>query len=365
MEVIRWGILGTGYAAAKFAQGLKILSGAKLLAVGSRKRETADGFAVKFDVPRKYSRYEELAADKDIDIVYIATPHVFHKSHCLLCLESGKAVLCEKPFTINAQEAKEVIGLARKKRLFCMEGMWTRFIPLIQKTREWIGEGMLGDIKMLTADFGLRIRFDENDRHFNPDLGGGALLDLGIYPISLAYYLMGPPQKITCHAVYGKTHIDEQAVIIFSYDNGGQAVLSAGFLTNMPNEAAILGTKGMLKIDAPIYRPHKLSIHKFSEEISSGAGGKQGRLSRIKRTAAAKYLYHAVSPLIRPTRTKRITIPYKGNGYNHEAGEAMKCLRKGKLESAVMPLDETLRIMETLDEIRSRWTLVYPSENQK
>lgn len=365
MKIIRWGILGTGYVAKQFAQGLSSLPDAKLLAVGSRKLETAGIFARQFNVPRKYKSYEELVADKDIDIVYIATPHVVHKDNCILCLEAGKATLCEKPFTINAKEAREVIELARKKRRFCMEAMWMRFIPIIQKTREIIDDGVIGEVKMLMADFGTQTEFDENDRHFNPDLGGGVLLDLGIYTISLAFYLLGPPLNIVSQSAFGKTKVDEQAAVIFHYAKGQLAILSSSLLTNMPNEAVIMGTKGQLRVHAPIYRPHKLSIQEFSQTPSSPSDVKQLNFSKLKQMPLIRRLYHSyVSPLIQLMHTRKIVIPYKGNGYNYEAAEAMKCLRNGECESKIMPLDETLSIVETMDAIRSQWGFKYPNEER-
>lgn len=352
MKTINWGILGTGYAASQFAQGLSTLTDAKLLAIGSRNIETAEKFSRQFNVPRKYASYEDLVMDKDISIVYIATPNVVHKENCLLCLEAGKPVLCEKPFTMNAKEALDVIQLARHKGLFCMEAMWMRFIPIIQKIPDILGEGVIGEVKMFTADFGIRVKFDENDRCFNPDLGGGALLDMGIYPISLAFYLFGSPSHIVSQCSFG--NVDEQSMVIFRYPNEQLAVLSSSLLTNMPSEVVIMGTKGVMRIHAPIYRPSKLSISHFSDKTPDPSNTKQGWKSSIKQLSLVRNVYeNYLSPFL--NQPSKQNFSYKGNGYNYEAAEVMKCLRNGECESKIMPLDETLNILETLDTIRNQW----------
>ena len=354
MTTINWGILGTGSIAQQFATGLSFLPDAKLLAIGSRNSATATAFSQQFKVPRCYASYEKLVQDKDIDIVYIATPNTMHKDNCILCLEAGKAVLCEKPFTLNALEAEEVIKLARNKQLFCMEAMWTRFIPLIAKVRDMLGEGVIGEVKMLTADFGQQIEFEANKRHFNPNLGGGALLDLGVYPISLAFYLLGPPATIVSQAILNE--VDEQSSIIFSYANGQFATLSSSFSTNSPGEVIIMGTQGQLRIHAPIYRPSQISISKFATPSSSSTGLKQA----LKNIELVRKSYNFFTRLV--AKSKKIVIPYQGNGYNYEAAEAMHCLKNAAKESQIMPLDETKAIMETMDTIRSQWHFQYPSE---
>ncbi len=361
--MIRWGILGAGSIAKQFTQGLQTLPEAELLAVGSRKLETAAAFARQFNVPRKYQSYQDLVMDQDIDVIYIATPHAMHKDNCLLCLEAGKAVLCEKPFTLNARQAGEVIDLARHKKLFCMEAMWMRFIPLIQQVKDIINRGQLGEIRTLSADFGIRAEFEAGNRFFNPNLGGGALLDLGVYLISLAFYLFGPPAHIVSQAVLGQTKVDEQNSIIFRYAQGQLATLSSSLLTSTPTEALITGSRGQLKIHGPIYRPHRLSITKFLEKPLLSTGSlNQGRLSYFKQTFLARRLSHVLRSLLRE-RTKKMVIPYQGNGYNYEAAEVMRCLKNGVCESEIMPLDETLAIMETLDTIRAQWNFKYPQES--
>ncbi len=361
METIHWGILGTGYASQQFAQGLRNLPNAKLLAIGSRKPETAKAFAHQFQVPRTYHSYEDLVNDKDLDIIYIATPNSLHKAHCLLCLEANKAVLCEKPFTLNAHEARKVITLAQQKKLFCMEAMWTRFIPLMKKVRDLLNAGTIGDIKMLTADFGMRVPFNEQDRRFNPQLGGGALLDLGIYPISLAFYFLGLPTTIASQVHLGKTQVDEQSMVLFNYANGALATLSSSFLTDMPNEIIIMGTQGQIRVHTPIYRPTQLSIQMFPA-LQSSIQEEPNWKSTLKQNALLKKSYRFLTRFIH--KPEKIVIPYENNAYQYEAIEAMACLSKGESESQIMPLAETLAILETLDIIRKQWQLTYPTETK-
>lgn len=326
---IRWGILSTGFIAKTFAEGLAVLPDAELIAVGSRTQASADSFGKLFDIPRRYASYEALAQDPDVDVIYVATPHPFHKENSLLCLEAGKAVLCEKPFAINAEEAEAVIKVAQAKQLFIMEAMWTRFIPLMVKLRQLLAEGAIGEVRMLTADFGFRIPFNAQSRLLNPELGGGALLDVGIYPVSLAFMLFGgAPAEITSMAHLGQTGVDEQAAITFRYPEGQLALLHTAVRTETPQEAIIMGTEGRIKIHAPWWRPSRLtlSLPRQPDEV--------------------------------------IDIPYHGNGYNYEAAEVMRCLRAGKLQSDTMPHEETLTIMQTLDKIRAQWGLSYPSEKK-
>jgi predicted dehydrogenase len=325
-DTIRWGILGTGRIARLFAEGLKPLPDADLVAVGSRTQRSADAFGNAHDAPHRHASYAALANDADIDVIYVATPHSLHRESSILCLEAGKAVLCEKPFTINASEAQDVISLAREKELFLMEAMWTRFLPVIVQARGLLADGAIGELRMITADFGFRIDVDPTNRLFDPHLGGGALLDVGIYPISLASMLFGPPTRITGMAHLGETGVDEQAAVILGYAEGELAILATAIRTDTPIEAVLLGTKGRIRIHSPWYYGTTLTLSvKDHEDVT-------------------------------------MRLPYKGNGYTHEAIEVMRCLREGKLESDTMPLDETLSIMETMDAIRAQWGLKYPME---
>ena len=323
---IRWGILGTGRIARTFAQGLATLPDAALVAVGSRSQEAADAFGESFTVPHRHASYEGLAADPDVDVVYVATPHSLHRDNSLLCLEAGKAVLCEKPFAINAAQAEEVVAQARKCGRFVMEAMWTRFLPAIVRVRELLAEGAIGEVRLLSADFGFRAGFDPHGRLFDPHLGGGALLDVGVYVVSLASLVFGPPARIVSMAHLGSTGVDEQAAMVLGYARGQLAVLSTAVRTSTPQEAIVMGTEGLIRIHSQWWHPTVLTL------------SLEGREEEV------------------------IHLPFEGNGYQYEAAEVMRCLRAGRLESEVMPLDETMGIVRTMDQIRAQWGLRYPME---
>ncbi|MBK9709935.1 MAG: Gfo/Idh/MocA family oxidoreductase [Kouleothrix sp.] len=326
MSKIRWGILGTGRIAGVFAEGLAGLDDAELVAVGSRSAESAAAFGERYAVPRRHASYAALAHDPGVDVVYVATPHTLHRENTLLCLGSGKPVLCEKPFAINAAEAASMIAAARERGLFLMEAIWTRFLPHIVRLRELLAAGALGELRMLRADFSFRTEVDPRSRLFDPALGGGALLDVGIYPVSLASMLFGRPERIASMADLGTTGVDEQAALIFGYSNGRMAVLTTATRTEAPHEALLLGTEGMIRLHHAWWRPTTMTL---------SADG-------------------------RPD--EQIDVPASGNGYGYESAEVMRCLRAGLRESDTIPLDETLAIMRTLDEVRAQWGLRYPSE---
>lgn len=325
-EKIRWGILGTGRIAGVFATGLTALEDAELVAVGSRSQQSADAFADKFDIPRRHASYEALAADPEIDAIYIATPHNLHAENSILCMQQGKAVLCEKPFTVNARETEKVIAVARQEKRFLMEAMWSRFLPALIYARDLVLDGAIGELRMIQADFGYRAGFDPEKRTFNPALAGGGLLDVGIYPISLAHWLLGEPAKIAGLAEVGTTGVDEQAAWVFLYPGGEMAVMSSAVRTTTQHEAILYGTEGWIRLPAQFWNAKKLILHRNGKEDET------------------------------------FEPPRVGNGYNYEAAEVANCLRAGKLESDVLPLAETLAMMRTMDELRRQWGVKYPME---
>jgi len=321
---IRWGIVGPGKIAHKFAQGLASLPDAKLFAVASRSEERAREFARQYKAPFFYQGYENITRNPDVDIVYIATPHPYHYENALMCLENGKPVLCEKPFTITRGQLQRIVDTSRSKKVFLMEAIWTRFLPTIQKVIEIRDSGKLGTIRAIYADFGFKAPVDYNGRLYNLDLGGGALLDIGIYPVFLSLLLLGKPADVKSNAVLSETGADESCSMIFKYGNGAIANLACTFTTDTPIEANIIFEEGRIRINRRWFAPSSIVITESNE------------------------------------KTQELTFEYKGNGYHFEAEEAMKCLEKGMIECPDLTLDFSLELMGLLDEIRGQCGIHYP-----
>ena len=324
---IRWGILGTGNIAHQVAADLQLLPDAELVAVGSRSPDRADAFGDAFDVPRRHADYEALVADDRVDVVHVATPHTGHAEHAALALEAGRAVLCEKPLALNAREADDLIATARAADQFLMEAMWTRFLPVMADVRRLVTEErVLGDVQQVRADIGLTQAFDPDHRLFDPALGGGALLDLGVYPMAFAFDLFGPPDAVTSTAVLGATGVDEQCAVVFDYDDGLQAAWQASVRADVGRTCAVAGPDGRL----------------------------EGRRAWWKG---------APFDLTRPDgSTETFARPFEGNGYQFEVAHVQRCLREGRTESPVMPLDESRALLRTADALRAEWGVRYPQE---
>jgi predicted dehydrogenase len=310
---LRWGIMGTGGIATSFAEDLKLTDSGVVAAVGSRTAESADAFADQRGIPTRHSSYEALANDPDVDIVYVATPHPLHHGNARLALEAGKPVLVEKPFTMNAEEARDLVALARERGLFLMEAMWTRFLPHVRHIREFLPS--LGDVVTVTADHGQWFAEDPAFRLFAPELGGGALLDLGIYPVSFASMVLGTPDRVAAMVTPAFTGVDGQTSMLFGYANGAQAVLSCTLSAVSPTTASIVGTDARIEIDGPFYAPASFTLIP-----------REGERSRFE------YLD-------------------EGRGLRHQADEVARLLAAGETESALMPLDETVSIMTTMDRV--------------
>lgn len=325
--MVRWGILGPGAIARSFAEGLKSAADAQLVAVGSRDQAKAEEFGAKYDAPNRHGSYQALVEDPEVDAIYVATPHTFHKEHCLLALNADKPVLCEKPFTINAPEAEAVVQTARERKVFLMEGMWSRFFPLMTRLREIVQAGEIGPVRMVEADFGFRAGFNPQSRLFDPQLGGGALLDVGVYVVSFTSMILGTPDRVAGLATLGETGVDEQSAMILGHPNGALAMLSTAVRTNTPHNAVILGEEGRIVLEPPFWKPVKMTV------------SRSGKPDEV------------------------IEVPFVGSGFNYEAEEVGRCLAAGKLESDILPLDESLAIMRTMDSLRAQWGIVYPSES--
>jgi predicted dehydrogenase len=325
-EIVRWGILGPGRIAHAFAAGLHEAAGAALAAVGSRDLARAQAFAAEFGAARAYGSYEALANDPQVDAIYIGTPHAGHEAHTILCLQAGKHVLCEKPLALNAGQATRMIATARTRGLILMEAVWTRFLPAITRIRELVATDTIGDIRMVQADFGFRAGYDPASRLFAPELGGGALLDIGIYPLNLAYMFCGAPTEIHTTANLGATGVDEEAAILLRHAAGEISVLSCAFTVDTPREAHILGTGGRINICLPWWGARRFVLHR--------KGGRPEEIEYVNR----------------------------GRGYTYEAEAFMEMIRSGERESDIMPLDESLAILKTMDELRARWGVRYPAD---
>ncbi len=322
----RWGILGLGNISRQFARGLEAVSDADLVVCGSRTQQNADLFGDEFNVPRRYGSYEALAADPEVDAIYVSTPHAMHKENCIMCLEAGKAVLCEKPFTINRAEAEEVVSVARKQRVFLMEAMWTRFVPVMYRVRDWLADGAIGDVTMVTADFGFGSKPNPESRLYKPELGGGALMDVGVYAVSFASMIYGcPPSRIASLGNIGSMDVDDNVGMVFGYEGGALAMLYTSIRSRTPQHAYIQGTEGMIHIHSPFWKANTVTLSRGGDD-------------------------------------EIVEVPYEGNGYNCEAEEVMRCLASGALESEIMTHDESLAIMQTLDDVRSQLDLRYPME---
>lgn len=318
------GILGASRIARKFAADAKHVEEAKLYAVAARNLDSAEAFAQEFDMPWSYGSYEALVNDENVDIIYISTPNSRHKEHVILCLKAGKAVICEKPFALNEQEVEEMIQTAKSANVFLMEAMWTRYLPSITTAKQWVDEGRIGPIKIFQGDFGFKSEGQEDIR-FQRELGGGALLDVGIYPISLASFILGKqPDHIEAKATLTKQKIDEIVAMQFAYDSGEIAQLNASINLCTPRNAYIIGDKGYIHLPGAWY-------------------GKQA------------YLYNSEGTLI-----EDFVDQSKDLGYRFELEEVIACLKSGKTESSKMTLKESLEITQTLDDVRKIVGVTYP-----
>ena len=326
-DTVRWGILGTGGIARAFALGLKHAPGAVLAAVGSRTQDSADTFARELGIAHAYGSYEALADAPDVDIIYIGTPHPMHAENALLALGGGKAVLCEKPFTMNRREAGEVVALARAKGLFLMEAMWTRFMPALAEVKRIMASGEIGAITQVHADFGYSATLDPEHRVNKLELGGGALLDLGIYPLSIACALLGQVESVRAQAVFTDTGVDASTAFTMRHSGGTLSICSCSMRARSASELVVSGTGGSIRMHRMFHLAERITV-----ELQDGS-------------------------------SRTIPTPYLGNGYTHEAIEAGRCLREGLLEHPWMTLDDSLNLMALLDEIRAQIGLRYPSDS--
>jgi predicted dehydrogenase len=326
---IRWGILGCGRIARKFASDLRLVDNAELIAAASRSKERLDSFAKEFPCEHIHTSYEALAANEQVHVIYVATPHSHHYEHVLLCLNHNKAVLCEKAFAINSRQAREMIETAGKKKVFLMEALWTKFLPHYRKLQELLNQKIAGDIKSVLVNFGFKTGTHSAQRLFDPELGGGTLLDIGIYNVFITVSVLGKPDSIEAVMTPASTGIDEQIAVTFRYNNGALAQLFSSFTTNLPTQAEINGTEGSITLTSRFYEPS--ATIQVSKQI--------------------------------PYEREIIAIEKEtGFGYQYEARHVNECLAKGLTESPVMTHADTLTLMEILDTIRMKAGIKYPAD---
>jgi predicted dehydrogenase len=319
MTVLRWGILGTGLVADGFVSDLSNTDSGVAAAVGSRSQAGADAFGDRYGISRRHASYEALVADPQVDVIYVATPHSFHHENALLALQAGKHVLVEKAFTMNAAQAVELVAVARERGLFLMEAMWTRFLPHVVEIRRLLAEGALGRVVTVMADHGQWFAFDPKSRLFAPELGGGALLDLGVYPVSFASMVLGEPTRIEAIVEPAPTGVDGQISILLGHSGGAQAVLNCTSSAASPTRASIVGSDGRIDVDGPFYA-----------NVGFTFTPRQGSPYRFEPPDSVIWALH------------------------YQADEVARCIAEGLLESPIMPLDETVQIMATMDAVLAR-----------
>jgi len=323
---IRWGVLATGNIAGCFARDLRLLSDHELVAVGSRSLSRAQAFAAEHGVARAYGSYAEVCEDPEVDVVYVATPHSDHYATTRYALEAGKAVLCEKAFTVNAAQARELVALARAKGLFLMEAMWMRTNPLHLQLRDVVASGAIGRVTQIRAELGFAAEYDPNGRLFSPELAGGALLDVGVYPVALAYHLLGVPDGVHAFARLAPTGVDAATNLVLRYTDGACAMLTGALDTHLSNVAVIAGTEGFIRLPRSFHDTDRFTVHRPDRE------------------------------------TEEYSVQLLGVGYAHEALEVARCLREGLTESPLVSLADSLAVMDVLDEARRQIAVTYPDE---
>ena len=312
---LRWGIIGTGLIAKRFAADLSFTDEGIIVAVGSRSQVTADAFGAEFGIANCYDSYEALVADRDVDAVYVATPHPMHHANGMLALEHGKHVLIEKAFTMTAAQARDLVSSARSKNLFLMEAMWTRFLPHVIAIRELLAQGALGEIVAVSADHGQWFVEDPAFRLFAPELGGGALLDLGVYVVSWASMILGTPELVTATITPAFTGVDGETSMVFRYKSGAQSILTCTSMAATPVRASIVGKDARIEVEGRFYEPSSFTL------------------------------------VPRVGEPKRFEFEHEGRGLRHQAIEVARCVADGRIESSIMPLDETVSIMETMEKV--------------
>ena len=313
-EEIRWGVVGPGRIAEQVTKDFAHVDGARAVAVASRSAERAQDFARRHGIERAHGSYADIVADPDVDVLYLATPHPQHHAVAVAALRAGKALLVEKAFTATVAGATEVVDLARAAGVFAMEAMWTRFQPAVVRLRELVADGAIGEVRSVQADLGVQREFDPTDRLFAKELGGGALLDLGVYVVSFAQMLLGEPDTVTAAGSTFGTGVDAEASLLLGWADGRTATLMTSLRNGLPGQARVFGTAGWIDVLPRFHHPQTIVLHRAGAD------------------------------------PEEITLPQTGGGYSHELAEVTQCLQAGRTESAVMPLADTLAVQRVLEE---------------
>lgn len=323
MRKIRWGILATGGIAATFTEDLLTMPDAEVVAVGSRSAEAARAFADRYRIAHAHGSWAALAADDDVDVVYVATPHSAHHPAAAVCLDAGKPVLVEKPAALDAAQAADLVARAHAAGVFLAEAMWTRTLPAVREMTARIAAGAIGTPRVVSADFGLAGPFPPTHRLRDPALGGGALLDLGVYPVAFAQLVLGPPAAVTATGTRTPEGVDETVGLLLEHESGAVATLSCSIAADTPRVAAVSGDEGRIELDRGFFAPHGFRLY-------------------------------------RADTVEEVTAAPSARGYVHEAAEVMRCLRAGETESPLLPLADTLAVLRTLDTARAQLGVRYP-----
>ena len=331
---VRWGVLATGKIATGFVENLAVLEECEVAAVGARRQESAEAFARKHGITTAYGDYRSVVEDTAVDVVYVATPHALHREHVELALEAGKPVLCEKAFTLNARDAEDLVALAREKNLFLMEAMWMRCNPLVRRLQQLVASGRLGEVRQVRADIGFVVDKPPTDRLLDPVLGGGALLDMGVYPLTLAQLFLGAPSSVAAAAALSEAGADLNLALSLGYESGAVASLTATMTAWSPRTASIATDRG--RIDLPPAFHHPTTATWTASDTERSAGG--------------------------PAEPVRLHEDVIGTGLANEALEVVRCLRNGETESPLVPLEDTVAMMRLLDDIRDRIGVRYAAD---
>ena len=326
MDEIRWGVVGPGRIAQSVIGDFAHVEGARAVAVASRSADRARAFAAEHGLPRAHGSYADVLADPDVDVLYLATPHPQHHAVALAAIEAGKALLVEKAFTATVAGAREVAAAARAADVFVMEAMWTRFQPAVVRLRELIADGAIGEVRSVQADLGVQRQFDPTDRLFAKELGGGALLDLGVYVVSFAQMVMGAPDSVAATGSLFETGADAEATLLLGWSDGRSAALTTSLRTVLPGTARVVGTAGWIDVLPRFHHPDTIVLHRAGAEPET------------------------------------ITRPHLGGGYAHELVEVTDCLRAGATESATMPLADTLAVQAVLQRAADQLGVVHTED---